>query len=107
MHHLKLKRATGAALVCAVAAGLAGARQAHANLTIVPTWDSTITNDVANGATIQSVINSAIAEYNQRFTDNITVQIKFAEMGSGLGQSSFYYGNYAYSTIRTALGNDA
>ena len=82
-----------------VAAGLS----AHA-LTIVPTFDATITNDV-NAATIESTINSAIQLYQARFSDPITVTIQFKEISTPgfYGQSSWSYYNLSYSSFRSAL----
>ena len=57
---------------------------AVAQLTIVPTFDSTITND-PNAATIEATINGAIQVYAQTFSDPITVTIDFKESKSGLG----------------------
>ena len=53
-------------------------------LTIVPTFDSTITND-PQATTIESTINAAIALYQNSFSDPVTVTVTFGEMGSGLG----------------------
>ena len=75
-------------------------------LVINPVWDNTIISDV-NAATIMSTINAAIAVFDLRFSDPITVSINFAEMSSGLGQSSTYFGTVSYSSYRTALVNDA
>ncbi len=81
-------------------------QSAHANLVINPTWDSSITND-AGAATIMNTINSAISFYNQTFTDNITVEITFQEMNSGLGASTTGIFRPAYSSYRAALIADA
>lgn len=85
---------------------LANSLTAYGNLVINPIWDSTITSD-PNAATIMSTINAAIAVYQARFADPITVNIKFQEMGSGLGGSSTFFGNISYSTYRSALVTDA
>jgi hypothetical protein len=71
-------------------------------LTIVPTFDSTITSD-PQGAAIEATINSAIAFYEARFSDPITVRFTFSKMTSGLGQSSLSLGTYSYSSYRAAL----
>ena len=71
-------------------------------LTILPVWDSSITND-PNAATIESTIMAACAVYQSNFSDPITISITFQEMNSGLGQSaSFAYG-LSYSSYRAAL----
>src|SRR5438067_399638 len=56
---------------------------AYAGLVINPVFDSSITSD-PNAAAIEGTINSAIQEYETRFTDPITVSINFRE-GTGLG----------------------
>jgi hypothetical protein len=80
--------------------------QTAAGLVIIPTFDSTITND-PNSATIQATINAAIQQYEALFSDPITVNIKFAKITSGLGQSSTFIGNITYSSLLTALTSDA
>src|SRR5579864_7309680 len=52
-----------------------------AGLTIIPTFNANI------DAATQTIINNAIAFYQNTFTDNITVNIEFHDMNSGLGQS--------------------
>jgi hypothetical protein len=85
---------------------LANGMTAFGNLVINPVWDSSITSD-PNAATIMSTINSAIAIYQARFADPVTVSIKFQETGSGLGGSSTFFGNISYSSYRSALVTDA
>jgi hypothetical protein len=77
-------------------------------LTITPTFDSSITNDV-NAATIENTINSAIQLYQARFSNPITVTIQFKEINtSGLyGQSQWYYYSPSYSSFRSALASHA
>lgn len=77
-----------------------------AGLIIIPVWDSTITSD-PNAAAIENTINTAIQTYQGKFSDPITVTITFAEMSSGLGQSSTYLGTISYSSFYTALAADA
>jgi len=79
---------------------------AFGNLVINPIWDSSITSD-PNAATIMSTINSAIAVYQTRFSDPVTVSIRFQESGFGLGASSTYYASISYSSYRSALVADA
>jgi hypothetical protein len=76
-------------------------------LVIVPTFDSTITSD-ADAATIESTINTAIQFYEARFSDPITVTIKFQEITTAgfFGQSSWWYYNISYSQYLTALQQD-
>ena len=75
-------------------------------LTILPVFDSTITSD-PNAATIESTIRSACAVYQSAFSDPITVSVTFKEMTSGLGQSSWSYYTFSYSTFRSALVTEA
>jgi len=70
-------------------------------LTIIPTFNANI------DAATQSVINNAIAFYQNTFTNNITVNIEFHNMNSGLGQSVFFAFAVPYATYRTALGTNA
>ena len=66
-------------------------------LTIIPTFTNI-------DAATQTVINNAIAYYEKTFITNITVNIEFHTMSSGLGQSlTAVYGG-SYSGIRAALG---
>ena len=73
-------------------------------LTIISTFDATITNDV-NATTIESTINSAIQLYQARFSDPITVTIQFKQISTaGLyGSSQWWYYNQPYSSVRAAL----
>jgi hypothetical protein len=88
----------------AFAAGVLSVRA----LTIIPTFDSTITNDV-NAATIENTINSAIQLYQARFSNPVTVTIQFTEITtSGLyGSSSWWDYSMSYSSFRTALAQHA
>jgi hypothetical protein len=72
-----------------------------AGLTIIPTFNSSI------DAATQTVINNAIAFYEQTFTNNITVNIEFHTMNSGLGQSIAFIFTESYSTYCTALAASA
>jgi hypothetical protein len=77
-----------------------------AGLIINPTWDSTILND-PNAAAIMNTISNAILVYETKFSDNVTVNITFAEMGSGLGMSSTFFSAISYSTFYNALVGDS
>ena len=68
-----------------------------AGLTIIPTFDAGI------DAATQTVINNAIAFYQNTFTNNITVNIEFHNMGTGLGESVFFVFNLSYPSYRAAL----
>jgi hypothetical protein len=73
-----------------------------AGLTILPVFDSTITSD-PQATTIESTIRAACAVYQRDFSDPITVSITFKEMNSGLGESSWSYYTFSYSSFRSAL----
>jgi hypothetical protein len=76
-----------------------------AGLTIIPTFNSTGATSI--DAATQTVINNAIAFYQNTFTDNITVNIEFHNMSSGLGQSTFFFFSILYNTYCTALAANA
>jgi hypothetical protein len=73
-----------------------------AGLIINPIWDGTILGD-GNAPTIMSTIQQAIQSYELRFANPVTVNITFAEMNSGLGQSSTYISAIPYSSYYNAL----
>lgn len=75
-------------------------------LIINPTWDSTITSD-PDAATIMNTISNAILVYETKYSDPITVNITFAEMGGGLGQSSTFFNTVSYSSFYNALVADS
>jgi hypothetical protein len=75
-------------------------------LTIVPTFDSTITSD-PQATTIESTINAAIALYHSSFSDPVTVTVIFSEMASGLGFNNTYAADIGYSNYRAALASHA
>ena len=85
---------------------LAPIRAQSTNLTINATFDSTITSN-PNASTIQATINAVIALYEATFSDPITVNITFASMNSGLGQSEWYYDIIPYATWRSLLAATA
>jgi len=83
-----------------------GAPQAvSAGLHIAPTFDVSITSD-PNAAAIEAAINTAIANIESRFSDPITVNIKFQKAG-GLGSSSTFFGTTSYASFLAALKGDA
>jgi hypothetical protein len=99
----------GRALAVAVAvACLCRGAPAYADsmLTIMPTFDSSITGD-PNAASIEAVINNAIGYYQSTFTTKtaspINVSILFSEMSGGLGQSITGDYQVPYSAYITAL----
>lgn len=74
-------------------------------LTIIPTFNSS--GATAIDAATQTVINNAITFYQNTFTNNITVNIEFHNMNSGLGQSIAFIFPVSYSTYCTALAASA
>src|SRR5450631_2260706 len=73
------------------------------SLTIIPTYDSSITT-AANANAITNDINYAIGVMESNLTDNVTVKIKFVDDESvGLGQSDTFGGNYDYLDFINAL----
>jgi hypothetical protein len=75
-------------------------------LVINPTFDPTITND-PSAATIEATINRAIAAYESSISDNITVNITFKEVTTGLGASNGVSYTPTYQTYYNALVSHA
>src|SRR5580693_6113650 len=97
IHLLKLLAATTVLVAAATAY----------SLTIVPTFDSSITGD-PNAAAMEAAINAAIQVFESTYTDNVTVQITFVNDPSvDLGQNNTYYTAVSYSSFHTALKNKA
>lgn len=97
-HTTVLTRTVPFVLVC----GLTALVPAQAGLTITPTFDSTIASD-PDAADIEATINQAIGMFELDITNSISVNIDFQEMGSGLGQSSTFFGTISYSSYLSAL----
>ena len=78
--------------ICLVSGGvLAFYSQAQANITITPTYQSSITGD-PNAATIEATIGTAISNIEQYVANPVNVSISFGETSGGLGESeSFLY----------------
>jgi len=74
--------------------------------TIVPTFDVTITSD-PQAATIEATINSAIAVYEADFSDPVTAYITFYQSTTGLGGSTTFGENFAYTDYLAALVSHA
>lgn len=89
--------------VAALVASLPSLHAATSFITIVPTFDSTITSDTNSGA-IEAAINQAITNFDSVVTtpNPITVNITFGE-GGGLGQSTTTLFKISYSSFLTAL----
>lgn len=73
-----------------------------AGLIIVPTFDSTITSDT-NSAAIINTINGAINEIEGLFGDSVTVNIRFQEVTTGLGENNTWTSDVSYSSLYAAL----
>jgi hypothetical protein len=83
-------------------AALGIAASAH-GLTIMPTFDSSITGD-PNGAAMMTAINAAIQVMQSNIVDNFTVYIQFVnDPNVDLGQSLTYGNSYAYGDYLAAL----
>jgi hypothetical protein len=77
------------------------------SLTIVPTFDTSITNN-PNGVAMQAAINAAIQVLQTNIADNFTVYVHFTNDPSvDLGQSSTWGGSYLYSDYLAALKSTA
>ena len=74
-------------------------------LTIIPTFDTN--PGTAIDAATQAVINNVIVHDENFFITNITVNIYFFNMSSGLAESIFPLYQPTYSQYRTALGSHA
>lgn len=84
-----------------VAVGLSGTRSAA--LTIMPTFDSSITGN-ANSAAIIAGINASITRVEAAVTTNVTDTITFSSVTTGLGSSltgsyTIPYGTYANALL--------
>ena len=93
-------------IVAAFAAILLFTGAARANLTIIPSFTGTLTND-PNSNAITNTILQAIAMYQATFSDNVTVFITFTNMSGGLGESSTALNQISYSQFRSHLASDA
>ena len=71
-------------------------------LTIVPTFDTSITLD-PNGAAMMAAINLAIAQEQSFILNPVTVGIVFKNVNTGLGSSTTFFTNLSYSQYRTDL----
>jgi hypothetical protein len=92
-------------LSAALAVVALGSSAALAQLTIVPTYDTTITTN-ANSGQIQATINQAVAWYNTNISTSapVTVNLTFrADESIGLGQSLTFNFDLDYVTFRANL----
>lgn len=75
---------------------------ARANLTIIPTYDSSITSD-PNAGTIESGIQAAINVVQANIANNLTVTIQYSETTSGLASTSASTSNVTLTDYKLAL----
>lgn len=81
------------------------------HITIVPTFDASVTNDAAIATNYESAVNSAISFFEANITTQITVDINFGwgEVGGttidagALGESSSANLNFTYSQVYNAV----
>ena len=71
-------------------------------LVITPIWDSSIT-DLPNADAIEAEIQVALDDYQTRFTDDLSVLIKFVSVNDGLGASSTFISDIGYASFRAKL----
>src|SRR5450432_1190091 len=90
-----LSLSTGLAACVLAAASASG-------LTIIPSFDASITGD-PNGAAMMTAINAAISQEQSYILNPITVTIKFQSMTTGLGQSDTSFYTVPYSQYRSDL----
>lgn len=109
---MKLRRLSGICFVAGLAMTIFP-QNAHAQFTIVPTFDTSITN-LANASAVESSINSALSFYDTHITNNATVYIQFnyqdQSQGPALGSSAtaqdlVSYSDYANGLSHTVSGN--
>ncbi len=102
-----LRKPSGLCLaVPAMAMAFGTASMAQANLTIMPTFDTTISSS-SYASTIEGDINNALSFYDNTFTNPITVNIYFKTSTSGLGASTTAIYAPTYAQYTTGLSNNA
>jgi hypothetical protein len=72
------------------------------HLTIVPSFDSTVTSS-PQASQIEAGFNDAIGQFEAEYSDPITVDITVDYSGSGLGESLSYLSCGTYAHIESAL----
>jgi len=76
------------------------------NVTIVPTFDGSITS-LSDAAAIESTINTAIRAYEGLFSNPVTIDIDFTNMTSGLGENTSTIWESSYSSFYSAYTSNA
>jgi hypothetical protein len=73
-------------------------------LTIVPTFDSSISGNSTDGPAMRAAINGAIAVFESDYSDKFTVNITFAvNTNVSLGENDTEFVSVTYSKFRAAL----
>lgn len=86
----------------AVVAGVVVLAAPASAMTINATYDSTITG-LSNAAAVEATLNSAVSYFDSLYSTNVTVNITFQNMSSGLGQSSTFFTSLTTNQYVTAL----
>ena len=76
------------------------------HLVINPTFDSSITDD-PHAAAIEAALKTMIGNFESEYTTPITVNVKFAEMSSGLAESLTFFTFETYPAYVKALAAHA
>lgn len=88
-------------LLCTLAVCALGA--SAYSLTIVPTFDTSITSD-PNAVAMEAAINAAISVFQTNYTDNLTAYVKYvSDPTVNLGQSDTWGNLYPYTEFVMAL----
>lgn len=94
-----------AVIVIYAAALLLAATSAKADLTIDPTFDSSITS-LSDASTVEASIDAAVSRLEAAIENPITVNIDFVDdTGVDLGESDTYYHDLPYSKYLSDLKN--
>ncbi len=96
------RRAGFLKVFAAVALTIVCLPSARANLTIIPTYDTSITSD-PNAGTIETGIQAAINVVQANIANNLTVTIQYSETTSGLASTSASTGNVSLTDYKLAL----
>src|SRR5665213_2636592 len=77
------------------------------SLTIIPTYEASITND-PNGAAMVKAITNAINVFQTKIADNQIVRVDFTnDPSAGLGENSTFFVTVSYSSYLSALRSRA
>ena len=77
-------------------------------LTIVPIFDSTISNNVHNGPVMEAAINAAIQVFETNYADKFSVELTFmVDTNVALGETDIALATVTYAKFRAALASNA